>query len=581
MSADLDTLHRWKRPVVRPRVRSGPINRMLILTGGMGWLAWAIWPANGDLLLQLIAAWCAALYALAAGMLALSRLLKDYGLRRDLAIGQVLTIDYGTARQSTAKERAARGMSVSNHGELLGFDDNGRAVWRPMQGPFGLIEMPPGVGKTVNLVVGSILHRAKLGNSVVVPDVKTELAVMLAPALRAMGFEVWCVNPAGRHAELTGETVLNPYQPLIDAVYDEGDARKNAVKIASDYAALHYPSTRDEKNPYFVFGSRRAMVLGMLSNALIDPAGCTPTALYMLITDPEAFLARCEMIVSSLETATPDDPIVAMLKGEARNFLHRAEKNEENFAAFLEGAGQRLLAFNPAGHLGYYGRGAIHNLSSLRERQVILFIMTPLSHMREFSDFTSLLNHNIIGACKATPDGYPIHIVGEEALNYRFHDLVSDLETMRQFGVTADFYIQSFAGLERHYGKEAAAAIESYADIRIYAGLNSYARAKHVSDMLSETTIRKQEVSYGAAAKELSLSSREIGRPLMKPDEVLAMEKDSAWLFVRGLHPVRLRLVNYAQVSPWSDWVAASPITGTRLHGKPLLTVNYPGGRHD
>jgi type IV secretion system protein VirD4 len=143
--------------------------------------------------------------------------------------------------------------------------------------------------------------------------------------------------------------------------------------------------------------------------------------------------------------------------------------------------------------------------------------------------------------------------------------------------VSADFYIQSFAGLERQYGREAAAAIESYSDIRIYAGLNSLARAKHVSDMLAEETIRKQDASYQASVERIGLASREMGRPLMKPDEVLSMERDQGWLFVRGLRPTRLHLINYAEVAPWCDWVGNSPITGTRLRAaRPRLTIDYP-----
>ena len=99
--------------------------------------------------------------------------------------------------------------------------------------------------------------------------------------------------------------------------------------------------------------------------------------------------------------------------------------------------------------LGDYGAGAIHSLSAIRDRQIIVFIITPLSAIREYADVISLINHNMIAAVKAKPDGHPVHIVGEEALNYRFHDLVSDLETLRQYGVTIDLYVQSRAGLER------------------------------------------------------------------------------------------------------------------------------------
>lgn len=569
-----------RRRVIKPRIRSGPINACGALAVAFSVLGWKTWPASSDAVLEMTFSSMACACGLVLAARGITLLVRDYRLRRDLAISESISSDHGAARQSTLGERQARGMTDFRSGELLGFDDANNPVWRPQGSPFAVIEMPPGVGKTVSLVIGSILHRAMLGHSVVVPDVKNELAVMLGQGCRALGIEAWFCNPSRKYLDRTGDTQLNPYQSLIDAVYGDEDERKNAVKIAADYAALHYPLTGEEKNPYFAHGSRRAKFMAMGSQALLDPANCTPTALYSLIADPTKVLARCHEILS-LEPGTPPDPFVAVLKTEAANLLHRAEHNEENFAAFLEGAGQRLIPFNPAGHLGNYGAGAIHNIKALRERPIVLFIMTPLSHMREFADFTSLLNHNIIAACKAKPEGHPVHIVGEEALNYRFHDLVSDLETMRQFGVTADFYIQSFAGLERQYGREAAAAIESYADVRIYAGLNSFARAKHVSDMLADETIRKQDASYQTSVHDIGLASREMARPLMKPDEVLSMAKDRAWLFVRGLRPTRLRLINYAQVAPWRDWVSNSPITGTRLRANSLLTVRYMqnGGR--
>ena len=119
------------------------------------------------------------------------------------------------------------------------------------------------------------------------------------------------------------------------------------------------------------------------------------------VINPKAFLSRCTYVAEHLDSPIKDDPVLQFMKTEARNMLHRADKNEENFASFLEGAGQKFIPFNPAGHLGRYGAGAIRNLKDLRERQIIVFIMTPLSHMREFSDSISLINHNIIAVCKA------------------------------------------------------------------------------------------------------------------------------------------------------------------------------------
>jgi len=569
------SIWRQKRRAVRPKIRSGPVNRWMLFACTLGGVAYATYPADGNDVVLLSYSGAAAVGAAISIIRATKEAIKDYRLRRGLAIAETKSTDHGSAREATLEERAAAGMDDPASGELFGTGLEGNPVFRPSGAPFALIEMPPGVGKTVNLVMNSILHRSLLGFSIIAPDVKCELSVALAPALRALGFEVWCINPAKLYLDQLGDVEHNPYQALNDAVYDAGAGKRDAVKIAADIAALHLPVIKDERNPYFTHGSRRALLLGNISNALFNPARCTPTQLYRLLADPTSFLQRC-VDLQSFETSKVNDRVLQVAQLEARNLLHRAEKNEENFSSFLEGATQRLISFNPAGHLGDYGANAVHNLSAVRDRQIIVFIVAPLSHLREFSDFISLLTHNVIAACKAKPNGHPVHIVGEEALNFRFHDLVGDLETMRGLGVTADLYIQSFAGLERHYGKEAAAAIESYADVRIYAGLNSYARAKHVSDMLADETIRKQDGSYHTVSMdELNISSKETGRRIMTPDEVMAMPKGQAWMFARNMRPIRLQMVSYAEVAPWRDWVGESPITGTRLHAPAKIEIDY------
>lgn len=570
----MTTSWRNARSKVRPRGRSGPINAAMLGASALAALAAASAPTGASDALQWGLHGFSALGAAALLLKAAKHAVKDYRVRRDLAISQSVSLDHGSAREATITERAARGMDDLDSGELYGLDIDGTPVWRPKASPFALIEMPPGVGKTVNLVIGSVVHRALKGFTVVVPDVKNELSVMIAPALRARGIEVWSVNPARQFLATTGNKILNPYQSLIDAAYSE-TLWRDAVKIAADYAALHYPINKEEKNPYFAHGSRRAIMVALLYLALVDPSKCMPTSVYNLIVDPQAFLQCCENL-QHFETSRPDDPILKVARLEARNMLFRAQHNAENFASFLEGAGQQLISFNPAGHLGGYGSDAIENLSAIRDRPIVLFIQVPLSHLREFSVFVSLLTYNIIAACKAKPNGHPVHIVGEEALNFRLHDLVSDMETMRGLGVSADYYIQSFAGLERHYGKDAAAAIDSMSDIHVYAGLNSYARAKHVSDMLADVTIGKQDASFSSSPDELNLNAREMGRRLMTPDEVMAMPKDEAWMFVRNMRPIRLKMLSYAEVAPWRDWVGLSPITGTRLHAPTRLTINYP-----
>lgn len=561
--------------VIKPAPQ--PINRLFLLASSTAAFGWWLWPAQAG------ASPVAYAVALLAGAVAASSvtrgvklLAEDYKLRRAIAVSEEVTNDHGSAREADWAEIVTARMDDPASGNFLGLYDGKFPVFAPRRTPFSLIEMPPGAGKTINYVMGSILHRTRMGASVVVPDPKLELAVTLGPQLAAQGYEVWFVNPTRSFANGCGDVEVNPYQALVDAAYADDDRRKDAPKFAADYAELHYPTAKDEKNPYFSHGSRRTIVAAALYQALVDPAHCTPTDVYRLLADPSRFLSAMKTARDTLATMRRNDQLLDYLRGEASGLLHRADVNEENFGAFLEGATQRLMPFNQAGWLGGYGREAIRNIAELRERQVILFIMAPLSHIREFSPFLSLLNHNIIAACKARPNGHPLHIVGEEALNYHFTNLVSDLETLRGFGVSADFYIQSFHGLIQRYGQDAALAIESYADVKVYAGVSALDRAQHVSDMLSEATIRKQDYSYEAVARSVHVSSRELGRRLMTANEVLTMPRDQAWVFVRGMNPMRLTMAHYGQAAPWRDLVDANPLEGAPLRADPLFRIDYP-----
>jgi type IV secretory pathway TraG/TraD family ATPase VirD4 len=558
---------------IKPRVRSGPINRTMLAASTLAAIALASKPYGTDNILLWGIHSFAAIGAAALLLRAIKDLIKDYRVRRDLAISERVTIDHGSAREATREERAVRSMDDPRSGALCGTDSQGNPIFQPKGAPWCLFEASPGFGKSSFGSMNAISHYSMLGYTVIVPDVKDELSVMLSEGLRRQGIEVVSINPARRYVDITGSVEINLYQSLLDAVYSE-TLWRDAVKIAADYAALHYPITKEEKNPYFAHGSRRAILVALLYLALVDPPNCTTTGVYKLIADPQAFINACEAI-QHLETSKAHDPVLEVAQLEARNMINRAQFNADNLASFLEGAGQQMISFNPAGYLGNYGSNAVFNLSAIRDRPIVLFIQAPLSHQREFSVFVSLISYNIMAICKTKPDGHPVHFVCDEALNFRMHELVSDMEIMRGLRVSADFYIQSFDGLVRHYGREGAAAIESYADVRIYAGLNSLARAKHVSDLLADETLKKQEASYRSNVDELNLSNRELGRRLMTPDEVMAMPKDEAWMFVRNLRPIKLKMLSYAEVSPWRDWVGPSPITGTRLHGTEKLRIDY------
>lgn len=573
--------------VVRPK--SGPINRPMFLAALASSAAWSWWPKeSSDFFGTAFSGGCL-IVAMAMGTRAARNLLKDYKLRRDLKLANQISDIHGTARFAAWDEIERAGLADPSSSGFVGLAPmaEGAEPAGPIfpAAPFRMFEASPGAGKTINFVLGSVIHFAQLGRSLFISDVKAELAPMLVEALRRCGFEVWCINPANAHDTICASNEINLYQTVIDAVQADDDFRRDAIKLTIDIAEIHLPESKggDNKNLFFRNGSRRCLIVLILSQAVLEPDRCTPADVFATLNDPSRFRERLLFLQYEIDKIFPYDGIAAFLKTEAASLLARERDNAEHFGSFVEGATQTLLSFSQGGRLSGYGRGARIRISELRDRQVICFVIAPLTHTREFMPVVSLLNMALLEAVKRKPAGRPVHIVGEEFLNYRFNDIVADMETLRGLKVSADIIIQGFDGLENKFGPKAAAAIEAYCDVRVYAGLNSYNRARRVSEMLAHATVRKVNPSHGQDAKEIQLSSTETGRALMTPDEILAMPRNEALLFVRGLRPIKIRMAHYGEVEPWRDMVGENPLVQGRLLGKPKFRIVYPedGGPND
>lgn len=552
------------------------INGQFFIAAMLGSAAWYFWPETYGFY-ECLFPYMFAAGAVLAGFDALKKLYRDARLQSAVRKSRTPTDSHGSAREATWKEIVARGMSLPGSGTFLGLYRNLYPVFAPQDAPFSLTEITSGGGKSIKLVVANIFQSAMRGESVAVADIKRELAMMCVPQLLKLGHEVWCIDPLGTQSSDLPIVEINPYQAVIDAVCADDEFRKDAVSIARDLAILTLPSDKgNEKNSFFVGGAQKLLTFGPVYFAYTDPAKCTPANCHDLLNDPQNLEKTLRFVRDHLTGMRKDDPVVRYLKSEASSLLGLMKNNAEQFGSFVEWATQALAPYHQAGRLAQYGETAFFNIADLRERQIIIFIMTPLSHAREFASFTSMLNNNLMAAAKRYPNGRRIRLIVDEFLNFKFADIASDLETMRGLKMTADFYIQSFSGLVRKYGKETAAAINDYCDLKIYAGLNSYERAKAVSDMLSDMTVRSQDYSHKLHPDDLNVSSKEHARRLMTPDETLAMSKDEAWVFVKGLRPMRLKLIHYGEVSPWRNgWIADNPLEGPPLKAPARFGIEY------
>ena len=96
--------------------------------------------------------------------------------------------------------------------------------------------------------------------------------------------------------------------------------------------------------------------------------------------------------------------------------------------------------------------------------------------------------------------------------------------------------IQSFAQLDKNYGREGQEIITDNTQLTIFGGfaLNSQS-AEVLSKALGEQTVLSGSVSHG---RDKSQSLQMIGRPLMTPDELKSMPKGQFIVMKTGTHPM-------------------------------------------
>lgn len=101
--------------------------------------------------------------------------------------------------------------------------------------------------------------------------------------------------------------------------------------------------------------------------------------------------------------------------------------------------------------------------------------------------------------------------------------------------------IQSFAQLEKNYGKEGSEIIKDCTQLTIFGGFapNSES-AQELSKALGTKTVQSGSVSRGK--NDPSQSLQMIERPLMTPDELKSMPKGTFCVMKTGFYPMQIRL---------------------------------------
>lgn len=569
-----------------PQPARPDLMKLTVLTAGFAWLAAQAWPpvvAGEVRLLPAFAGLVAAagVLRLTSQMLTIAAAVIE-GVSTWLPTGKAGTARWG-GRRDIAPELSRRKQRKKGPFWGLAMDAQDTPLFIDYVSN-AMTVAPAGSGKGVASVVPMGLS---IRDSKVLCDLKGELVCILKKPLEARGERVRVLNPAGLFRERVGEgESFSPLDTIADDLHRPGglldvpgDLRELAAQL------LPEPAGKESDHTYFREGSRRAIAMACLLEAMVEAYDATLSSVALLIENREAFehhlrwvagvdldgkpLSGGPMPIAHTPWAHHHDPadlaeFTALIQAWATNWLAlMSQADGKTFESFLSGAQQALAPF-AFGRLAPAMRRSTFRMADLKDGQqaTSLFIVADSSRMEVFKPWLGLMQWCAMTAIKRHPDHQrPVYFIMDEATNYRVHGLESLLTWGRGYGLRLHLIFQDLSAFERTYGKTALETLLSETEIKQFLpGQRSPKTLEMISKMLGEQSVMAASLSREDEGLREQMS--EAGRPLMTPEEV--RRASHGVLLVRKARPLRIEPVSYAAVHPWRSQADINP-----FHGKP------------
>lgn len=546
-----------------PPQRQESLLLLLAFSSLLGWGAWQSLSLQASLA---VVPYGLGLVALVVGFKALSLSLirlRNILIRQD---AMAATTQRGSASWATKKDLKRAGLYDSS-GVFLGCDTEGRPLF--FDGEIhGLTLAPAGSGKTIAFSVPALCHSSL---PMIVSDFKGTLAVMTKSVREKQHRqEVFCVNPAHLYSNLLGTPArYNPLQILLDD-WMMAESNKDLIADAQSIALQLCPEpTATGENTFFRNGSRKIIVLVLVYLIVFQGAAkATLSEVLSLLRNVKQLIEVCEVAMAS--------PI---LNGELADMaaeLHYrlTAQDTRQVDSFLEGAVQALAAFSSSGWLAESTSTCDFRFRDLKENPATVYLIADPTKMKVFAPWMGLMGWAAITELTRCQNTKGILCLLDEACNFRIENLSNALTGLREFGIRVWFVIQELEEYARVYGRESLETLLSQTEVKQIFGASGAKTCELISRMLGEQTVKSLHVNLGRTRYDPIVQSvSEQARRLLTPDEV--RQFTDTILFIRNLPPIHAVKTGYHEVKPWSDWVAANPLFGSKLVGKTKVRLKY------
>ncbi|GJL49747.1 MAG: hypothetical protein NPIRA01_09740 [Nitrospirales bacterium] len=382
--------------------------------------------------------------------------------------------------------------------------------------------------------------------------------------------EVFCVNPAQLYRDKLGAPArYNPmWIPLDD--WMDTDRNKDLMADTQSMALQLYPEPSIKSGDiYWRNGSRKILIFGIVF--LVTQYGekrATLSELLRLLRNVKDLIKACEAVLHS-----------SILNGELADMaaeLHYklTAQDTRQVDSFLEGAIQSIIVFSASGHLAESTSICDFRFRDLKTTAATVFFVADPTKASVYAPWIGLMGWAAITELTRCQNTKPVFFLLDEATNFRISNLSESLTGLREFGIRVWFVIQELEEYARVYGRENLETLLSQTEVKQIFGVQNQKTAELVSRMLGEQSVKSTNYNLGTYVNDpVTQSVAEHSRRLLTPDEVRRF--GDMVLFIRNLPPIHAVKTGYHQVKPWSDWVAANPLFGSKLKGKTKVWLKY------
>ncbi|HEY7387104.1 MAG TPA: type IV secretory system conjugative DNA transfer family protein [Bryobacteraceae bacterium] len=383
---------------------------------------------------------------------------------------------------------------------------------------------PARSGKGATLIAQALMRAV---HSAVVIDPKGQNAAVTARARRAMGQDVFALNPFGLHTGAPWHLPRNRFNPL--SQLDLSDANVAAKGRAIAQAMI----VTEGRDPYFDETGRDFTMMTNLH--VVETHGKDGTLAHTrkIITDIASRSA--EGARHLIRMSKSPYPFISQPAGRFRDPEARDIASAINTAvtqtAFLD---DPALTHPRTGTL----TGSDIDLAQLKRKPMTYYVILPGELLQSYGSFLRLLITACINQVISAPGGYPVLMILDEFARLENLPVVTSAFS---FAAGYNFqlwpFLQDLAQLQHVYGKEWSSILSACGMTQFFTPVDMET-AEYIQRRGGTMTGETRSRNYtGTLIKRPQGESRSEARiPLLPIERVMSMAPDESLVFFAGRH---------------------------------------------